>query len=1633
MAESRVRIFVSSPADLDHERALIKELITQLAAEYLPYFKLQSVLWEEEVLTAAQSFQAGLSRPSECEIVLVMLWTRLGTPLADDPYGGMTGTEWEFVDAVAASTRVNPPEVLVYKKTTARLIDITDVETTRVAIADRERLDLFFRTHFFNSDGSFSRAFRQFENDRVLRELVQVQLRKLLNRRISAERGRRPGAGEWRDSPFRAHARYELRDEPVFVGRETETRELVACLDRVRGAGRGLVLISGPSGVGKSSLVRAGLLPRLVRPFLFAGIAACRWAVLPAHRTDPLAALSESLLSPDLLGASLSGFGLDAAGLARLLEAEPEVAAGQVRAALARLDTEVGGRAGDTDGHRQLALILDPLDGLLSEAALAAPSTRTFVAALAALAAQDGVWIIATLRSELLYRLPRLPVLAAAVDEGAWYPLDPPPPARIRQVIEIPARVAGIDYEDMDGGPGHGLADLLEAEVSDLTHWPVLLQPVLDDLYTRARAAAVDGGETGLLLRIADYRAAGGVAGSVLRRARACWEGLDAAARAALPMLCRALIALEGGSASRPVPRVGDLRALFRDPGCVGLVQALVAARLVVTEGIFDPAEHLPCAQTDDALFGAVARIARETAEEWRARLLPGRAIKALTEGVAAVAAAPSAESEPQRRDWHDYRPAASFVHPVLIETWAPVRDWLADPANRRDLQLRVQITRQARLWKRTDCNREYLLGEVGHAGARRFADAFARELEPVEQEFLERSLLNLREQRRRNHSMRLIGLTLAVLLVFATATAWWAWEASRAATLNLHRSQLNAADLAINQGNTPAAIRLALDAGRDLAQAATDTLSRAFSANRLIAMAQASGPPSERALSPSFSDDGQQLVTLSLQDGASLWRLEENRFVLARRLSTPALSIHAVRLTDGADPPLILGIGETGVWRLPAADGAAPDWTCGARPGGAIALDGSHRYLALSHPAGGERFGLCVIDTQHLGQPRWDRALHDKEIRGVAFSPDGMRLVTASRDGTALVVESATGDVLVSLPPGGPLDRPVNRAIFDSRGERIAVAAADERVRLYDRDGRELAVLGEVTRQGRKVRIHKTAVRDIAFAAADRYLLAGDDAGQLVRWDLRTGDAEVLGQHRLSVEHVRASPVSDPREAEDLVLTASLDKTARLWGLQGGREVAVFSHDAAVTNARFSVDGHRVLTYSDEDGSARLWSVDPVSALSFPLPHADHVWHLDMARPPPELDTDPGAFLIATGSFDGAVRVWRYDSQAPTAAPAEIWNLRGHRGRVRRVAFSPTGRWLASAAFDGSARVWNLITGGGCTLEAGPPAETESAAGVKRPARVEFYRVLFTPDARWLLTTSNEAARPVRLWDPATCAELPLSPALEHGPDRVQAAAVAVAGSGGTQLFATGDDAGTLRVLRSEPGGAAWTLVCRLDPHGAPITDLAFAPDGRAIASVGEDGRGVLVPLADGVCGTPRFLDAQTEALYSVRFSPDGAVLVTASMDARAQVWDSRGGALIAELKGHKDRIYSAEFSPDGRWIITASRDGALRLWQRPVPPRRTDRQPRTAGSYLVLEADLGGVAYARFSPDGNSVAAAYWENAALLWRIWTNDTTPDPAIVTVWGKDRSRLALIREAMRFRRDNGLGVRVNWEARDAYP
>jgi WD40 repeat protein/uncharacterized protein YigA (DUF484 family) len=1628
MTESKVRIFVSSPSDLEHERALVKDVIGALAQEYLPYFSLQAILWEEEALTAAQSFQAGLLRPSECEIVLVMLWTRLGTPLADDPYGGMTGTEWEFVDAVEASARTGSPEVLVYKKTSPRMVDVNNAEATREALADMHRLEEFFRKHFFNPDGSFSRAFRQFGNDRAFRELVETQLRKLLNRRISAERRMASAAGDWHGSPFRAGAPFELVDDRVFTGRETETRELVTRLEALQGAGRGLLLLSGPSGVGKSSLIRAGLLPRLVRPFLFPGVAGCRWCLLEFDDRDPVDALAAALAAPGMLGPTLDGFGLDVGRLSRLLVSEPEVAADQVQAALAQLSEDTASRGDASSGRLQLAVILDPLDRLFHAAARTSDRTRAVTKALALLAARDGVWVISSLRSDHLRHLAELPHLASLVDDTSWYRLDPPPPARIRQVIEIPARVAGIEYEGMSGAEGRGLVEMLEAEASRLEHWPAVLEPALHEIFIHAakRSGDSDAGEH-RLLTIRDYRGVGGLSGSLLRRADTLWDGLPPEVRDALPVLCRALIALEGGGASGAGARHGDLRTLMRNSAVATLIETMIAARLLVAEGVADPAARHGCIQGKPRLMSDLRRVVMQTGEEWRERFGVKRPADVLDTlgpdpGLGSSSSDQGVAPDPDNAamtsvNWEDYRPIVSFIHPALFQHWQPVRDWLEDPSNHRDLILRYQISRQARLWNRTDCNREYLLGEAGYAAARRFADSFGDELEPLEQELLDQSRQYLVFQRRRNRWARLLGLTLATLLVFATTAAFWAWDASREATLNLQRSLLKAADIAVGQGNTPEAVRLALNAGPYLPEAATATLSRAFTTNRLIAMVQSEVIPGDQPLPPAFRGDGTRLVTQSRGEGTQLWALRGHSFEPEGRLSGPETPIHSVRFVGTSERQLILGIGESGVWRLPSEPGQAPDWSCGARPDSPIAVDAGGRFLALSHGAPQDRFAVCVLDLGRPGEPLWDAPVHASEVRSIDFAPGGEQLVTASRDGSARVLETLTGTERLVLPTGGSLGRPANSAVFDPAGRRIAVAAADERVRVYDLDGRELAALGVIERDGRQIRIHKSAVREAVFSPGGQYLIAGDDAGQVVRWDLQRGSGEILGHHGLSVEHVRVTPGTDDADREPLVLSASLDKTARLWGLLTGKEIAVFSHDAAVSEARFSDEGQRVLTYSDLDGSARLWSVRPTETLAFNLPSADHVWHLAMAeapRPPSpdgeKEDDDRGPVLLATAAFDGRVEVWQHDRRNDALPPVRMWTLSGHQGRVRRVAFSPSAEHLASAGHDGTAWVWNLKTGGGCRL----PVTADGSACRPDGGKIcpDVHQALFAPDGRWLVTTSSDSAMPVRFWDPRACAPLANAPAPEDGGNGVQAAAVSRGLDGSTRV-AIGDDGGVVRVMRADAADH-WTTGCTGHWHTDVVTDVAFSPDGRWLATASEDGRAALVALADDGCGAPRYLDPQGGVLYSIGFAPDGQALVTATLDARGQVW-GLDGVPIAELVGHKDRIYRATFSPDGRWILTASRDGAVRIWQRPTVPQTLPLE-----SYLTLAGDLGGVAYADFSPDGHTIGAAYWENATLLWRLWTEDTSPDRRLEAIWGRDRARLSLIREAIRFKTENRL-------------
>lgn len=1684
MKDDQVRIFVSSPADVDHERGIVKDVIDRLAQDYLPYFPLRAILWEEEALTADRTFQAGLTRPSQCEIVLVILWTRLGSPLPEDPYRGMTGTEWEFIDAVTNSNARGLPEVLVYKKITPKLVDITDAELAQEAIADRRRLEEFFRVHFFNEDLTFKRAFRTFNSDIQFRELIEVQLRKLLNRRISAERRLAAGDHQWHGSPFRDAHPFEPSDERVFTGREAELRELTERLQARAESGRALVLLSGPSGSGKTSLLRAGLIPRLQRPFRFEQIAAVRCCLVSPARAqdDPLAALSAALCAGTCLGDALHDFGLTPAALSSLLDNNPALAANQLGAALRGL---TGNQM--LEGQVRLLLIIDPLDALFArpepsqtsdtnDPAIAEQRLQRFAQALATLAQSPDIWVLAAMRSDALRHLPRLPALAELLDASGWQRLEPLPSARIRQIVEIPARIAGIELEAQVSGPGRGLIELIEAEAGRLRQWAPPVQALLHSAYLKASAERHR--DTALMLSVDHWRDQGGLAGQTLARANRLWqEHLDQATRAALPKLCRALIML--GNDGQAMSRSGDLAVLELDPDTRRLLAAMVEARLLTAEAECDPSLLATCEHPDYSLKAAFSALWRQSTGEWRGRMLRrvSRQAAALAESGVQAPTQP-VEDSAKTIDWTHHLGVVSFAHSVLLSGWEPLRDWLRDANNRSLLHQREQLSRQARLWKRTSCNREYLFSAAGFAAVQPFAEQFPDELEPLEREFLQQTAAWLTFVRRRSRIVRAFGLLLIVLVFTASTAAWIAQRKSENARLALHQVQLKEADLNSRGGNTPQAVSKALTAGVDLPAAAVRILSDAFSRNRLIAMIVAPSPALDQPARPAANAAGDLIATLLPGQGARNWQLSDGRFIPADPpvLSDGRLGIHS--LVIALDTHEVFGIARDGVYHLPAQTGDHPSYPCGTEPGATLALDSSRQRLALAVPGETGHQGVCVLDLGTPGLVLLEQPLAEQELRGLNFSPDGQRLLTASSLGRTHLFDlnAAPGDspIRLSLPLDGPLRRPFNRAIFDPAGKRIGIAAADERVRLFDLDGTLVAELSSAEIDGHRVQIHNSAVRDLAFAPDGRSLVAVDDEGQVVRWSLsEPPQAVVLGHHELSIVSVAvaaprmmdaAGQETASNEPDTLVLTASLDGTARLWRLATGKPLAVFGHDGALSGAHFAANSERVLSHSVRDGSLRLWSVNPISRLAFELRHPDptnHIWHLDMAEAPPALRTlgepgetevgridapsagvtrtapeagSAGPLWLATAGFDGQVQLWQYnrDEKFPQLrhqfAPQELaaGNEAANPIRpVRRVQFSPSARRLAAARFDGSASLYDLLTGRHCRLEVAEAGRSgEPGRGDGR-----VFQVHFAPDERWLLTTSDDPMQPLRLFNPQSCEPLDDPPGFEQSsPTNDMATGAATESAVVRQvsahtLVATGDDAGVVRLWQVDQSGS-WQQQCALAGGVGAVSDLAIAPDGRTLAIVGEANALAILPLEAEGCGKPVLANGHSASLYSVAFAPDGERILTASLDKTARLW-TRAGQPLAVLSGHQDRIYHAAFSPgDGRWLLTASRDGSLRIWQAPAVGSHSQspgQPPPQLDDFLPLPANLGGAAFATFSPDGRYIAGAYWDNAALLWRLWREDDAHHSRLADQWGSDRARLALLKEAYRFRRDNRVG------------
>ncbi len=547
------------------------------------------------------------------------------------------------------------------------------------------------------------------------------------------------------------------------------------------------------------------------------------------------------------------------------------------------------------------------------------------------------------------------------------------------------------------------------------------------------------------------------------------------------------------------------------------------------------------------------------------------------------------------------------------------------------------------------------------------------------------------------------------------------------------------------------------------------------------------------------------------------------------------------------------------------------------------------------------------------------------------------------------------------------------------------------------------------------------TAIGDLAVDPERSILIALNSVSvaETMEGEQALHNALIGSRVRLRLDKHTAEVWGAQFSADDkLAVTASRDKTARVWDVATGNSLLTLNHPTEVHNASFSPDGKRVVTAS-ADGLARVWDVSAAPASPAPMILRGHTGALWVAV------FSPDGKQILTASSDQTARVW----DATTGRTLALFTL---ASEVRGAAFSPDGKLIVTASSDNMARVWNAATGSvmaelvGHTkpvLDANfsPDGKRIVTAGDDAAAIVwdgsgkkllelrehadSVFRAAFSPDGKKIITAS--ADQTVRIWNADTGKVTDVLSGHKHevrsavysGDSRLiltasgdKSARVwdAVAGvelialSGHSDIvwnaqyspdntrLATASFDQTARVwdvsTSLNAGAATGRELLALRGHAGRVWSASFSPDGKRIVTGSSDRT---ARVWDTVTGVELLtLSGHTGTVYSAAFSPDGKRIVTASLDKTARVWDASTGIPTAILVGHTDSVRSAEFSPDGKRIVTASFDQTARVWD-----------AQSGQELAVLKGHTGLVVRAVFSPDGNRIATASNDTFARIW----------------------------------------------------
>ena len=749
-------------------------------------------------------------------------------------------------------------------------------------------------------------------------------------------------------------------------------------------------------------------------------------------------------------------------------------------------------------------------------------------------------------------------------------------------------------------------------------------------------------------------------------------------------------------------------------------------------------------------------------------------------------------------------------AHEALLREWPRLGAWIEK--DRDSLRIQRSLTSAAKEWRRLDRDEESLLRGTRLTEAVEWRDAHTPSLNELEREFLAASEVSRAHERaKRRRRIRLTSAALATLAAAVVAIVVAVLFAGRERDIAASR------DLATKSSTLIAtdpglALAIALEALRrsdtEQAEHAVRQATLAHRATKVIAAHKG------LAFGVAPSPDGRLAATAGGDRTVRIWSVASGDRVAG--IGGYRAEVRAVSFSsDGKRIASAAHDGEIAV--APAAGGPRHIVTRLKPDDFADSIDFSAdgRTLAIG------TYGGCVALVRLSdGAVRNLNSCPAAPIYAVDFDTDGRRVVSAGADGFTRIWNIAGGHP-VELAQGGK-ELGVLAASFSPDDARVATTNLSGRVRLWDaRSGRALT----------RIQVSDQPLTSVRFSDDGRRIVTGAYDGVIYLVALRVGAvlAELKGhQGPVRADFVPGSstvvsageedgtlrtwvppatrvatrPGTAPLVSPDnrLVVSGDLEGPIHLWNPTTGKDREFASHKD-VSHPQFSPDGTQIVSASD-DQTVRLWDVK--TGRSRAVPTLDGLKYAAAIEASGKRIAIGGATPLVIQAPDGSARL----------------RLRGHRGYVNALAFSPDSKHLLTGSDDGTARVWNARSG----------ALERTLRGHEGTVR----SVSYSDDGQRIATAGSDGT--VRVW-PADGGDAVILVGHE-GPVNT-----ARFDGHGDRLVSAGDD-GTIRVWDTAGGDALLVLY----QHEGSATGADFSDDGHSIVSAGNDG--MRITPCD-VCGT--------------------------------------------------------------------------------------------------------------------------------------------------------------------------------------